>query len=84
MDSGKAIITIIIVFVVINLILWSWQEFYYRKDTEQIKKIESWLNSESVKIKNTESQLESLELKISSLEDSLINYKRRIDLGEEY
>jgi peptidoglycan hydrolase CwlO-like protein len=84
MDLGKRIITSIILFGVINLVLWSGQELYHRKDTEQIKEIENWLDSESVKIKNRESQLGSLESQISSLEDFLDSYKHRIDLGEKH
>lgn len=64
MDKVKGVIGIILIYAVLNLILWGCQELYWMKDTQEIKRIESSLESEK-------SQISLLEAKISDQSNSI-------------
>ena len=83
MDKFKSIIGIVLIYGFLNLILWGGQELYWQKDTQEINKIESYLNSEKV-------QISALEAKID-IQSNLIDTKQREldhlennDLVDEY
>jgi len=71
-DLPKKIIGFVVVFGVINLVLWGAQELYYRGDTQQVKEVETWLNSERRAI-------DALEAKINTSEAEIDRRERELD-----
>jgi chromosome segregation ATPase len=59
MDKFKSIIGFILIYGFINLVLWGGQELYWRKDTQEINKIESYLTSEKNQITSLESKIDN-------------------------
>ena len=68
MDLPKKILGLVVVFGIINLVLWGVQEFYHREDTNKIKEIETYLENEK--------------LSISSLETKIIQYEQELEYRE--
>ena len=59
MDKFKSIIGIILIYGFINLVLWGGQELYWRKDTQEINKIESYIAGEKNQITLLESKIDN-------------------------
>lgn len=59
MDKIKSIVGTILIYAFINLVLWGGQELYWRKDTQEINKIESYLASEKNQIATLESKIDN-------------------------
>lgn len=72
MDKLTSIIGIIIIYGLINLALWGSQELYWRKDTQEINKIESYLKDEY-------GNINSLEIKINNESLSLDAKQKELD-----
>lgn len=75
MDILKRIIGLILIFGVINLVLWGGQELYYRKDTQEINRIEKLLDQEKIEITKLQSRINSLSTEIDSKQAELDRYE---------
>jgi len=65
----------ILIFIVINAILWGGQELYHYNDTKKIKEIENFLTSEEISITTLESKITSEEANVKALDSQLERYK---------
>ena len=72
---SNPIIKYILIFIVLNALLWGGQELYYYKDTKKINEIESFLTSEKASIIALENEISSEEADIKSLNNQLERYK---------
>lgn len=77
MDLLKGLIGLVVVFAIINGILWGGQELYYYKDTQEINKIESALDLEKIEIIKMKSDIESLSGSIDIKQTQLNDAKTR-------
>lgn len=65
-DKLKGIFGLILIFGVINLVLWGGQELYYYKDTQEINKIENILDQKKSEINRIELSIDNLSTTINS------------------
>ncbi len=72
---SNPIIRYILIFVVINVLLWGGQEIYHYSDTQKIKEIDSFLQTEKSLIINLEAKISSEESEIENLKSELELYK---------
>ncbi|MCK5084493.1 MAG: hypothetical protein KAQ64_02470 [Candidatus Pacebacteria bacterium] len=75
--SGKSIVSIILIYVVLNLVLWGAQELHYKEDTQEINKIEKWLNIEEKEINSLEKKINNQSFEIEQMESKLNNLERQ-------
>jgi len=69
------IIKLVVVFGVINAILWGAQELYWHKDTKKINEIEVYLENEKQTIGTLEAKINLTEAEIGRKESQLNSYK---------
>ena len=74
-DLPKKIIGFVVVFGIINLVLWGAQELYYHGDTQQVKEIEVWLDNERRSIDALEVKINSTEVEVDRRENELNRLK---------
>ena len=65
----------VLVYGLINLILWGGQELYYYKDTQEIKKIESHLENEKEQITSLESEINNQSNLLETKQKNLVSLK---------
>jgi hypothetical protein len=75
MEKLKSIIGIIVIFGFINLLLWGGQELYWRKDMQEIRKIENYLASEKTEITLLESKINNQSISIDFKQKGLNSLK---------
>lgn len=79
----KKIIGFVVIFGVINLVLWGAQELYHREDTQQIKQIEAGLEGERRSIDALEAKINSAEAELDRRESEL-NHLKTIGYTSQY
>jgi len=72
---SNPIVKYVIIFIVLNAILWGGQELYYYKDTKKINEIDSFLTSEKTSITALEDKISLEEDNIKSLDSRLESYQ---------
>lgn len=83
MDLPKKIIGLVVVFGIINLVLWGAQELYYRGDTKKVNEIEVYLEGERLSIDALEAKINSEEAEIEQRENKL-NRLKSLGYIDEY
>lgn len=71
----KQIIGIVIIFIIINIIFWGAQEFYYRDESSQIKETQKFLESEERSIKALSLKIDEQKNELNQKEIKLNNYE---------
>ncbi len=75
MNNIKKLVGLILMFGMINLILWGGQELYYYNDTREINRIKISIENEKNEIAYLESRISSLSNEIDFKELELDRYK---------
>lgn len=75
--SSKSIISVVLIYGILNLILWGGQELYYYEDTREINQIEKWLEEEKQKIFLLEQKIDSQSIEIEQEENKLTDLENR-------
>jgi len=72
MDAFKSIVGIILIFIFFNLFLWGGQELYWREETQEINKIESYLKDEKSQISSLQEIIDNQSAWLDKKKYSLI------------
>ncbi len=79
----KQFVVLLLIYAVINGVLWVGQELYYGADTKEISELETVLKNEKQTIDVIESDIAAGEAKLNQKENQLNTYKSLGDI-EEY
>lgn len=75
MVSFKQLIRLVLIFGVINFVLWGAQELYHKEDTQRIKIIEAQLEADQRDIDSLEAKIALEEAEIERKQKQLDRYK---------
>jgi len=77
MNKAKSVLGVLLIYGLLNLILWGGQELYYRDDTKEINRIEYFLELEEIEIKSLEKKIETQSFELDQRKVELDNFERQ-------